>query len=184
MATNRGLKPLTPIIFEHIMVMSVHGSSYAGLYDRLAPPPPPLPHANARILKAARHRRGELTWLQIFLAGIQTSIYPPPRPPSAPHYQNFQMDTDSHRAPLLFLFHSVLRLLSWSLRRENLGTSAVTRRFPSGGQELAVLNYVDYIVLLRYGIKGDGAIMISLTNRGHTLKQFCPHHFGATIFWL
>lgn len=132
MATNRGLKSLTPIIFEHITVMAVHGNSYAGLYDRLAPPPP-LPHTNACILKAARHRRGELTWLKIFLAGIQTLIYPflPPSPPSAPHYEKFEMATDSHQAPLLFLFHSILWPLSWLLRRENLGTSAVIWRLPT-----------------------------------------------------
>lgn len=49
----------------------------------------------------------------------------PPPPPSAPHYEKLEMPTDSHRAPLLFLFHSILRPLSWLLRREKLGTSAV-----------------------------------------------------------
>lgn len=33
MATNRGLKSLAPIPFEHITVMAGHGNSYAGLYD-------------------------------------------------------------------------------------------------------------------------------------------------------
>lgn len=88
MATNPQLKPLTPIIFEQITVMAVHGNSCAVVPGSMTdwPRRRPLPHANAHILKAARHQRGALTCLQRSLARIQTFLCPflPPALPSAP----------------------------------------------------------------------------------------------------
>lgn len=72
---------------------------------------------------------------------------PSPSPPSAPHYEKFEMATDSHRAPRLFLFHSILWPLSWLLRREKLGTSAVICRLPTQGT-VADRNWLFSIMLI------------------------------------
>lgn len=64
---------------------------------------------------------------------------PPPSPPSAPRYEKLEMATDSHRAPLLFLFHHVL---SWLLRREEVGNCS--EQWPT----MAARNWLFSIMLI------------------------------------
>lgn len=162
--------------------MAVHGNSCAGL----------LPHANAHILKAARHQRRELTCLQISLAWIQTFIYPflPPSPPSAPHYEPYGaifLDGCSPPAGCAALplpeRAVATELVSVQAEFGNVGInlSAPPTESPmahSGRLKLAVLNYVNCIFLaqseIKHGRAAAGTISPAAKSRGAPVPWWNP----------